>query len=233
MDFECTAILNGEDERLLTTADQIWFGSTLTFGLEVGDLQGKLEGDQLWVDGISFPVPLPGRHNLLNFLAALAVAHTLDLDFSTISKQLNSVALPEGRSHFVQLAGLTLIDETYNSAPESAQAALALLAQLPAKRRIAVLGQMRELGEFSADAHHKVGQRCGQLGLDQLFVLAGDDTDALANGAKSIPVEIFLDQETLAQRLAQFAQPGDCILFKASRAIGLERVLKAFQQLLV
>jgi UDP-N-acetylmuramoyl-tripeptide--D-alanyl-D-alanine ligase len=232
MDSECTAILNGEDERLLATSANVWTGSRLTFGLDTGDLRSKLEGDTLWVEGIPFPVLLPGRHNVLNFLAALAVARSLGLDLSTISTQLNSVALPEGRSHFVQIAGLTLIDETYNSAPESAQAALALLAQLPGTRRIAVLGQMRELGEFSADAHHKVGQLCAQLGLDQLFVLAGEDTDALAKGAKPIPVEIFLDQETLAQRLAQFAQPGDCILFKASRAIGLERVLKAFQQLL-
>jgi UDP-N-acetylmuramoyl-tripeptide--D-alanyl-D-alanine ligase len=232
MDFECTAILNGEDERLLTTASGIWFGSTFTFGLEAGDLQGKLEGDQLWVEGISFPVLLPGRHNLLNFLAALAVARRLGLDFQKISTQLNSVTLPDGRSHFVHIAGLTLIDETYNSAPESAQAAIALLAQLPGTRRIAVLGQMRELGEFSTAAHHHLGERCAQLGLDQLFVLAGEDTDALANGAKPIPTEIFLDQEALAQRLGQFTQPGDCILFKASRAIGLERVLRAFQQLL-
>ncbi|MBC7881228.1 MAG: UDP-N-acetylmuramoyl-tripeptide--D-alanyl-D-alanine ligase [Anaerolineae bacterium] len=228
-----TAILNGEDERLLTTSANVWSGSRLTFGLNTGDLRGRLEGDTLWVEGVSFPVLLPGRHNVLNFLAALAVARSLDLELSTISTQLNSVALPEGRSHFVQIAGLTLIDETYNSAPESAQAALDLLAQLPGTRRIAVLGQMRELGEFSADAHHKVGERCAQLGLDQLFVLAGEDTDALANAAKPIPVEIFLDQETLTQRLAQFAQPGDFVLFKASRAIGLERVLKAFQQLLV
>lgn len=232
MDSECTAILNGEDERLLATSAKVWSGAQLTFGLDTGDLRGKLEKDMLWVEGIAFPVLLPGRHNLLNFLAALAVARSLGLEFAAISTALNSVALPEGRSHFVQIAGLTLIDETYNSAPESAQAALALLAQLPGTRRIAVLGQMRELGEFSAEAHHTVGERCAQLGLDQLFVLAGDDTGALANGAKPIPVEIFLDQETLVQRLVQFAQPGDCILFKASRAIGLERVLKAFQQLL-
>jgi UDP-N-acetylmuramoyl-tripeptide--D-alanyl-D-alanine ligase len=232
MDFECTAILNGEDERLLTTSSKVWSGSQLTFGLDGGDLRGKLEGDQLWVEGISFPVLLPGRHNLLNFLAALAVARRLGLDFQGISTQLNSVSLPDGRSHLMKIAGLTLIDETYNSAPESAQAALALLAQLPGTRRIAVLGQMRELGEFSAAAHHHLGERCAQLGLDQLFILAGEDTDALANGAKSIPVEIISDQETLAQRLGQFAQPGDCILFKASRAIGLERVLKDFQQLL-
>jgi UDP-N-acetylmuramoyl-tripeptide--D-alanyl-D-alanine ligase len=232
IDFECTAILNGEDERLLTTSSKVWSGSQLTFGLDAGDLRGKLEGDQLWVKGVSFPVLLPGRHNLLNFLAALAVARRLGLDFQGISTQLNSVSLPDGRSHLMKIAGLTLIDETYNSAPESAQAAIALLAQLPGTRRIAVLGQMRELGEFSTAAHHHLGERCAQLGLDQLFILAGEDTDALANGAKPIPTEIFLDQEALAQRLGQFAQPEDCILFKASRAIGLERVLKAFQQLL-
>lgn len=227
------AILNGEDERLLATASKVWSGPQMTFGLDAGDLRGVLRDDQLWVEGIPFPVLLPGRHNLLNFLAALAVARSLGLDLSTIRTQLNSVVLPEGRSHFLHVAGLTLIDETYNSAPESAQAALTLLTQLPGNRRIAVLGQMRELGAFSASLHHKLGEHCAQLGLDQLFLLAGEDTDALAEGAKLLPVEIFADQEALAQRLFQFAQAEDCFLFKASRAIGLERVLKTFQKLLL
>ncbi|AGY58952.1 UDP-N-acetylmuramoyl-tripeptide--D-alanyl-D-alanine ligase [Gloeobacter kilaueensis] len=230
------AILNAEDERLLATARRFWGGRVQTFGLEGSDadLTGHFDGQLLWVRGVPFVPPLPGRHNLLNFIAALAVAVQLGLDLEQVRSGLKDLQLPEGRSRLLTLSeDIQLIDETYNSAPESARAALEWLAQLPGGRRIAVLGQMRELGDFSYALHHRLGKQCRALGIDELVVLeAGEDTAALLAGAQGMASTSLPDHRTIATYLAATAQPGDRILFKASRAVGLEVALTHLQQLL-
>ncbi|MBW4698151.1 MAG: UDP-N-acetylmuramoyl-tripeptide--D-alanyl-D-alanine ligase [Aphanocapsa lilacina HA4352-LM1] len=227
------AVLNGEDERLLSTARRHWAGPVLTYGLDAGDVMGSFDGVHLHVDGIAFIPPLPGRHNHLNFLAALAVARHLGLDLLQVRERLQDLYLPTGRSLVIALEGdVQLIDETYNSAPESARAALVWFAGLPGRRRIAVLGQMRELGEFSRNLHRALGENCRRLALDEVVVLeAGEDTEALVAGAGSLPVVQLVSHRAVAEYLAERVQPGDRLLFKASRAVGLERVLAEFQDL--
>lgn len=234
LDTGGTAVLNAEDPLLIATARAVWSGAVVTYGLGTGDVSGEYDGTYLWVQGVPFLPPLPGRHNRLNLLAALGAASVLGCDLEQIRANLANVSLPGGRSRLVHLSrDVQLLDETYNSSPESARAALQLLAELPATRRIAVLGQMRELGDASVILHRQLGQSCGRPGVDCLLVLGTDaDTAALAEAARDrTVVERFDNQETLAARLAELACPGDRVLFKASRAVGLERALQRFQKL--
>jgi len=225
------AVLNHDNQRLIKTAATVWQGQTLTYGLEGGDLQGKLLDPQtLAVEGMQLPLPLTGHHNALNYLAALAVAKVLQIDWTPLKEGL-SVQLPSGRSQRYELPNdIVILDETYNAGLESMIAALHLLAQTPGKRHIAVLGAMKELGERSPEFHRQVGNTAQQLNLDALLIAVDDpEAEAIANGAASLLAECFSSQDALVKRLKELVQPGDRLLFKASRSVGLDRVVNQFR----
>ncbi|MEM7581092.1 MAG: UDP-N-acetylmuramoyl-tripeptide--D-alanyl-D-alanine ligase [Mastigocoleus sp.] len=221
------AILNHDNPLLLTTATKVWHGTTLTFGLEGGDVQGKLiDSDTVEVDQMRFKLPLPGRHNALNYMSALAVAKVLGIDWSTLQNGV-TVNMPQGRSQQYKLPNnVVILDETYNAAPEAMTAALNLLAQTSGKRKIAVLGAMKELGEHSYSLHQKVGETVHHLKLDALLVLVDSkDAEAIAMNANGIPTECFATHEDLINRLKSFIQEGDRLLFKAAHSVGLDKVV--------
>ena len=121
-----------------------------------------------------------------------------------------------------------ILDETYNAGLESMLASLTLLSQTPGTRRIAVLGTMKELGEFSIAFHQEVGDRVQELGFDRLLILAEpSEAEALAHHAEPVPSERFVTYEALVDRLNALMEPGDRILVKASRSVGLDRVVNA------
>lgn len=226
-----TAVLNHDNPLLLETAKTVWRGKTITYGLNGGDLHGEIiDSNTVRVEGMKFSLPLPGEHIALNFLAALAVARELNLDWSKLRSGFE-VQLPGGRSQRYKLPNeIVILDESYNAGLESMLASLKLLAQTPAKRRIAVLGTMKELGDWSTEYHHQVGESVQQLNLDHLLILADPDAAiAMQRGAAPLRAEIFADHAQVVDQLKQIVQPGDCILFKASRAVGLDRVVDAFR----
>jgi UDP-N-acetylmuramoyl-tripeptide--D-alanyl-D-alanine ligase len=171
-------------------------------------------------------LPLPGRHNATNFLAALAVAKVLEIDWQLLQSGV-MVNMPTGRSQRFTLPNdILILDETYNAAPEAMLAALQLLADTPGKRKIAVLGAMKELGERSAELHQKVGEMVNNLHLDGLLVLVdGKDAEIIANSAENIACERFTTHADLVTRLKTFTQTGDRLLFKAAHSVGLDRVV--------
>jgi len=220
------AVLNYDNPRLMATAGHIWAGRTLTYGLTGGDVHGQLEGDQVVVAGERLPLPLSGAHNALNFLAAVAVMQALDLDWRRLREGL-TVTMPGGRSR--RLSGgqdVVILDETYNAGVESMTAALHLLAAEPGTRRIAVLGTMYELGDHATALHQRVGQVVNQLGIHELWTLAEPDAAAaLARGAAPTPTTAFATAADLVAHLHAAVRPGDRLLFKGSRAVGLDRVI--------
>lgn len=228
------AVLNHDNERLIKTATTVWHGQTLTYGLEGGDVEGKLlDAQTLEVEGMQIPLPLAGHHNALNYLAALTVAKILQIDWTPLKDGL-SVQLPSGRSQRYELPNdIVILDETYNAGLESMIAALHLLAQTPGKRHIAVLGAMKELGERSPEFHQQVGNTAEQLHLDAVLITVDDpEAEAIATGAASLPAECFSSQDALVRRLKELVQPGDRLLFKASRSVGLDRVVRQFRELI-
>ncbi|MEQ9548939.1 MAG: UDP-N-acetylmuramoyl-tripeptide--D-alanyl-D-alanine ligase [Coleofasciculus sp. G3-WIS-01] len=228
------AILNHDNQRLMDTAATVWQGETLTFGLNGGDVQGKLiDLFRLAVDGMMFPLPLPGEHNALNYLAALAVAKHLQIDCTPLTQGL-AVQMPGGRSQRYELPNdIVILDETYNAGFEAMIAALHLLAQTPGKRRIAVLGSMKELGDHSQQLHQQVGHIAQQLQLDAVLITLKDqEAEAITRGISTLPSQGFAQDDALVQHLQELVQPGDRILFKASRSVGLDRVLHQFRELM-
>jgi UDP-N-acetylmuramoyl-tripeptide--D-alanyl-D-alanine ligase len=237
MPADSIAILNQDCDRLIASAAKVWQGKTLTYGLEGGDLCGELlNNDTILLDGMELPLPLPGRHNAVNYLAALAVGKVLGIDWEVLKQGL-SVQLPEGRARRYDLPqDIVILDETYNAGLESMLAGLRLLADTPGKRRIAVLGTMKELGDRAIEFHRQVGRAARDLHLDALFVFADfEEAAAMAAGAAGLPFVQVEDiarensREDLARHLMEFVTPGDRILFKASHSVELNRVVEKFR----
>ncbi len=237
MPTESIAILNQDSEKLMTAVAKVWPGKTLTYGLEGGDLHGEfLDNNSMRIKDMELPLPLPGRHNAVNYLAALAVAKVLDIDWE-VFKQGLSVQLPDGRARKYELPqDIVILDETYNAGLESMLAALRLLADTPGKRRIAVLGTMKELGDKSIAFHRQVGTAARNLNLDALFIFADfEEAVAMAAGAAGLTFVEIEDiaaansHEVLARHLMEFVETGDRILFKASHAMELNRVVEKFR----
>ena len=198
------------------------------------DRIGRLLDDgRLRVEGGPTPLelvlPLEGRHNARNLLLALAVAERLQVPPAAL--QALAVTLPGGRARRVALtgalAGVTVLDETYNASPEAVLASLELLAAQPGGRKFAVLGSMLELGDRSEALHRAVGERALALGLAGLVVVADDAAAAaLLAGAAGLPLlERATSPEAAEVPLRRWLQPGDHLLLKASRGVALERLL--------
>ncbi|WAS04922.1 UDP-N-acetylmuramoyl-tripeptide--D-alanyl-D-alanine ligase [Gloeomargaritales cyanobacterium VI4D9] len=228
LDPQGTAIYWQENELLHHTARAVWEGATCTYGWHQGDVQAQVTESELIVGDWRAPLPLPGEHNALNFLAALVVAQTLGVPWPT---QPLSLDLPAGRSRWWQIApDILLLDETYNASPEAVCATLHTLKQTPGQRHIAVLGAMRELGEHSVSLHAQVGRLISELHYDYLILLNDPEIYPLATAAKPVPTEILPDRETVIAHLHAYLQPGDRVLVKASHSLGLERVVQALTQ---
>jgi len=237
MPADSIAILNHDCGRLIATASKVWPGKTLTYGLEGGDFCGELlNPDTMLVEGVELPLPLPGRHNAVNYLAALAVGKVLGIDWEVLKQGL-SVQLPDGRARRYDLPeDIMILDETYNAGLESMLAALRLGADTRGKRRMAVLGTMKELGDRAIEFHRQVGRAARELNLDALFVFADfEEAAAMAAGGEGLPfvqVEDIAREnsgEDLARHLIEFVTPGDRILFKASHSVELNRVVEKFR----
>ena len=229
MPKEAIAILNHDNPLLLETAKTVWQGKSTTYGLQGGDLQGQLiDAETIKVGELQFPLPLPGEHNALNFLAALAVIQALNLDAAKLTTGI-TVELPSGRSRRYELSNdVVILDESYNAGLESMLASLKLLAQTEGDRKIAVLGTMKELGDWSVQYHQQVGEQVRALQLDRLLILADpDEAQAMAIAAAPVPAETFTSHTAVVSRLNELIRSGDRILFKASRAVGLDLVVAA------
>lgn len=228
MPTDSIAVLNGEDQLLLDFASKVWHGQTITYGIGVGDVNGELAGNTLKVAGFEFDLPILGRHNALNLLAALAVVKALGLDWQVLDRDLGSLTLPEGRAQVHHLAGdVMILDETYNASPEAVIAALDLLADTPATRRWAILGTMKELGDASEALHAQVGRKAKELGIDRLLVLTDGESDAILSGSGSGMG--YTSGDEIVQELLQSVKSGDRILFKASHSVGMDRLVRDFQ----
>ncbi len=228
MPKESIAVLNHDNSLLMATAPRFWQGETITYGLEGGDLQGEIiDFETMKVEGINFKLPLLGRHNALNYLAALAVGKILGIELKSLSDGI-TINMPQGRSQRYKIGeDIVILDETYNAGKESMIAALELLKETVGERKIAVLGTMKELGEQSPQLHYEVGKKVKELNLDYLFVLIDDEeAENIVKGADGVKTECFTTHDELIQRLKEIITKGDRILFKASNSVGLNKVVK-------
>lgn len=185
--------------------------------------------------GPALALPLAGRHNARNLLLTVAVAEELGVARAALAAL--AVAVPGGRSRRHRIAGVEVLDETYNASPEAMLAALDLLAGTAAPRRFAVLGTMQELGDLSLELHRQVGERAALHGaagrLDGLVIVdAAEPGRALEQGVGASLARmqrVDTPQQALEPLLA-WLQPGDALLLKASRSVALEQLLPLLQE---
>jgi UDP-N-acetylmuramoyl-tripeptide--D-alanyl-D-alanine ligase len=230
-------VIPAGDPLLEAAVAQVWTGRVTRVALSdepaaaSADLIGALNDQQrlLQVQQHTIALPLAGRHNARNLLLALAVA--LELGVSLQDLEQLQVEVPGGRNRRLEMAGFTLLDETYNASPEAVLAALDLLASQPG-RRFAVLGTMLELGEQSVALHRQVAERAAALGLDGLVVVSGgSEAEAMAEAAAGLPrLAVVAEPEQAAAPLAEWLQRGDVLLLKASRGVALERLIPLLPQ---
>jgi len=165
-------------------------------------------------------------------LFAIAVGAQLGLSRNEIQSGLTECQPPKMRLQFWEANGVRVLDDAYNANADSAIAALETLCDLPLQgRRVAVLGDMGELGAHSEAAHAEVGRRAGELGIGQLFTvgkLSANTARAARDAGLSRVIE-FADVEAAVRAVKNFLKPGDVVLLKASRASRLERIAETLK----
>lgn len=239
---EGVAFLNADDERVRAMGSRSR-ARVVTYGFSpdaaaraVGVESLGLEGSRfdLLFDGrrLSLRIPVPGRHQVMNAAAAAAVGLTLGVPPDQVQEALATVRLAEMRLAVTPLpGGGALINDAYNASPLSMAAALGVLAEADGERRVAVLGDMLELGPLAPAAHRELGARAAQAGVD-LLIAVGQHREEMAVGARAagLPPEAIValaDAQEAARSVAAWLRPGDVVLIKASRGVRLEQVAEA------
>jgi UDP-N-acetylmuramoyl-tripeptide--D-alanyl-D-alanine ligase len=179
-----------------------------------------------------YRINLLGRHQVTNALLAIAVSEELGLGRAEIQRGLAECLPPKMRLQFWEANGVRVLDDTYNANADSTIAALETLCDLPLQgRRVAVLGDMNELGAHSEAAHAEAGKRAAELGVGQLFAV-GKMAPVMAKAARDAGLNRvieFADVEAAMKAVKQFLKTGDVVLLKASRASRLERLAETLK----
>jgi len=233
-------LLNGDDSLLWNYRKELkvstaYFGSenteSLIRGTEVTQTSEFLRFRCNWSGG-QFPVELSleGLHFVPDALAAVSVGLELDVAPENISNALARFRNMAGRQEIYETQGYTIIQDCYNAGPESMAAALAVLGNKPG-RRIAVLGDMLELGDCTPAEHYKVGRIAAEKA--DVLLAYGPNSDrmlggALTGGMPKTKARAFTDRDRLVSILKQIAKPGDYILFKGSHGMHMELALEQF-----
>lgn len=221
-----TLILNGEDELLKTVKSDKY--KIVYYGLGDGyDICGEVLSDNsIKISGETITLSVDGRHNLLNACAAMAVAAELGLSPCIAARGIENYR-PDGKRQttVVSPQGVTIVCDWYNAAPQSVTVALELLSKKNG-RKIAVLGDMLELGHLSEQSHRDVGKAAAQYGIDCIFTY-GEKSVVTVEGAKEaglLNAVHFSDKQKLAEHLIKFLKKGDFVLIKGSRSMKMEDI---------
>ena len=239
-----TAVLNGDDPRLRAIGERfrgrvVWFGRDRRFDVSAGservDTRGPGRGMlfELWVAGrrVDVALPLAGPHFVSNFLAAAGAAHDLGVAPEAMAEAATTLRPARHRGEIVRLGeGVTLLDDCYNSSPEALEAAIVALSLVPGRRRVAILGDMLELGPAGEALHRAAGRSLAGrvdevLGVGPLAAAIVDgarEAGMAADGLHHVPAAA-----DAVDALPALVKGGDAVLVKASRGVRLEAVVEA------
>jgi UDP-N-acetylmuramoyl-tripeptide--D-alanyl-D-alanine ligase len=238
---EGVAVANADDPQVMAQARDRHRGPVVTFGRAEGaavrltrrDSLGP-EGSRVYVhragDEGAYVLPIPGEAAALDFVAALAAADAAlgaTLPDSAVASALRHLEPAAGRLRPRRLkGGIYVLDDSYNANPASVRAAFDALAELKAQRRVAVLGEMKELGSAAETEHEKLGEDVARAGI-ALLVSCGGLADLTARAAERRGVDVVLagDAAKASVVAVERVRSGDVVLVKASRSVGAERVV--------
>jgi UDP-N-acetylmuramoyl-tripeptide--D-alanyl-D-alanine ligase len=231
------AVLNADDPRV-SRFGAFHSGRSITFGFSEGaDVRAEssefaAEGSRFRALGVDYETSLTGRHGVLNLLAALAVSTVFGIAPERLRDAVGSFAVGKMRGEKLEHNGILVWNDCYNSNPEAARSMLDVLAAAPGGRRIAVLGEMLELGRAAGDLHRQIGRYAATSGVDLLVGIRGHARDmieaARAAGLANGSAVFFEDAEEAGEFARSAARRGDAILFKGSRGVHVERALERF-----
>ena len=240
MNPEGTVIVNGDDDKLATIHD-VYGKAPITFGMN--------KDNAIWADHIEnrgllgsradihmgdvlvhANIPLPGEHMIYNAMAAAAVGVQFDMTKEEITAGISHVEAVAGRSHLIEAGDKVVIDDCYNANPVSMKAAIDLLATAPG-RKVAILGDMFELGENERAMHREVGQYAAEKGIDLILCVGGLSSEMYEGAAeKGGEARHFEIREALEAILQDLLQPGDTVLVKASHSMAFENIVQNIQE---
>ena len=235
-----TVILNADDpfskKIAVGTRAKVVFAGTTKGTIRASEITQSATGTDFTIlEGAHrcrAQLPVPGLHMVQNALLAVAAGRMFGLSLEDCAAGLAAAPLTKARLQIKEIRGVQFIDDSYNANPESMKAALHTLVELDADgKRIAVLGEMRELGEESARGHREVGETAAELGVDQLIAI-GDMAAVIAEAARNAGLQntsIARSTSEAAELLGEIAASGDLVLVKGSRAARTERVIEAFE----
>ena len=227
------AVLNADDPRVSRFRD-VHPGRSLTFGFSEGaEVRAEqLDGGHFRALGVDFESGMTGRHGVMNLLAAIAVAQVFEIPAERLREPVRTFTTGKMRGERIEYNGMVLWNDCYNSNPEAVQSMVDVLRETPANRRIAVLGEMLELGQSAGELHERVGRYAAAHGVDLLIGIRGSARSfvegAAAAGLPCASLHFFEDPAEAGDFLRREAQPGDAILFKGSRGVRVERALERF-----
>ena len=241
------AVLNGDDDKLSTIdmvngMHPVFYGlgkepaenakaekSVYATDIESLGLSGTRVVIHINEKAFEVVIPIPGDHNVYNALAAASVADKLGLTAEQIKSGIESAGTISGRTNMIRVHDMLVIDDCYNANPVSMKASLDVLSKADG-RKIAVLGDMGELGADEKALHYSVGEYLATKEIDVLFTagaLSKEIATAVQNQKGSCQLHVFDDRETMTRELLDFLQNGDTILIKASHFMEFPKVVEA------
>jgi UDP-N-acetylmuramoyl-tripeptide--D-alanyl-D-alanine ligase len=232
-----TAVLNADDEYV-SQFGRDFRGKVMLYGLRLSADVRAENIEPRGAAGSAFDVvvdgrreratlPLVGKHNIYNALAALAVGLDRGLSLAEAAGALATLSPADKRGAVVELGNITLINDCYNSNPTALDAMVDTLAAMPAKRRIVVAGEMLELGPAGEQLHRASGRHMAEKRIDILLGVRGLAQRMVeAAGEAGMRAEFVATPEDAGEWLTQETREGDVVLFKASRGVKLERALE-------
>ncbi|MBV8733108.1 MAG: UDP-N-acetylmuramoyl-tripeptide--D-alanyl-D-alanine ligase [Acidobacteriia bacterium] len=229
------AVLNADDQHVVRFSE-VHKGRVVTFGFsESAEVRAcradyGAAGTRFRVAGVDFETGLVGRHAVMNLLAAIAVAGVFGIQPAQLKEAVRTFAVGKMRGERLERNGLVIWNDCYNSNPEAARSMIDVLRATPAKRRIAVLGEMLELGNAAGELHRDVGRYAARAGIDLLIGVRGNAhamiDAAVGAGLPESAAYFFGDAASAGEFLRGLVQSGDAILFKGSRGVAVERALE-------
>jgi len=225
---EGLAVLNADNE-FFPLLVQMTSAKVASFGQDRGDyrVQGYEPlsggGARFSVGGVEIQMALDGRHQALNAAAALAACEFAGVPVAAAAEALANVRVDHRMEEVITPAGFSVIDDAYNASPESMLAAFDTVAEGPRPGKLlAVLGEMRELGSLSEEAHRRVGKRAAEV-FDAVAVVDGERARPMAEAAGA---EVVPDRAAALAWVRGHASPGDRVLVKASHGVRLDELVK-------
>jgi UDP-N-acetylmuramoyl-tripeptide--D-alanyl-D-alanine ligase len=228
------AVLNADDPHVREFA-KVHAGPSIGFGfsedaeVRAEDVEYSAAGARFRCLGVAFESPLAGRHGVSNVLAGIAAARALRIAPETLRDAVKSLAVGKMRGERTERNGVLIINDCYNANPEAMRSMLELLRDTQAQRRIAVLGEMLELGREAETLHRGIGQFAAEQGIHAVIGVRGAArfmVDEAMKAGMSDSAALFFDSpEAAGEYVGAMARPGDAILFKGSRGVQVEKAL--------